>query len=116
MSSNITLTNAKHVVQSAFTKIDGWIAEMVEYRKSKCPECVQAGRCVKRLPGETKNVGCGCGVPAIMKVPERVDSRGRWPQIADEKAWEMFKLLPDYQEYLDKKIKRENNGPEQVRA
>jgi hypothetical protein len=106
MDSRVNLTNAKHIVQSALTKLEGWVAEMVQYRLYRCPECAKAGHCVKLLPGETPppgkdRVGCGCGVPAIMKVPQRVDSRGRWPQIADKEAWETFKIVsPDYQRYL----------------
>jgi hypothetical protein len=116
MESRVTLQNAKHIVQSAVTPLAGWIGEMVRYRLYKCPECAEAGHCVKVIPGEQlppgkTRIGCGCNVPAIMKVPQRKDSRGRWDQVANEEAWKLFKETKEYKEFL------ENDGrPKQVPA
>jgi hypothetical protein len=104
MSQGITLTNVKHVAQSFLTSLDGWIREMTEYRMDQCPECVAAGKCVKQLPGEEKPKGCGCSVPALMKVPHRKDSRGRWDQVLNEEAWKVFKAEdPRWKKYLEEK-------------
>lgn len=55
--------------------------EQILYRISKCPDCIEEGKCQK----------CGCSVPGKFFVAKSCNEGERFPDLMDDKQWEEFK-------------------------
>lgn len=59
------------------------IREQANMRANKCPECVQAGKCVE----------CGCKTPNMFFSPQKECSKKRWGKMLSKDDWEKMKEL-----------------------
>ena len=62
-----------------------YLKEQLEYRKSKCPDCLEAGACKY----------CGCSVPGKFYVKHSCNNGDRFPDLMDEEEWSNFKRSKD---------------------
>lgn len=65
-----------------------YVIEQLLFRRMRCPECVQYGKC--KGIGECK--GCNCDTWGKMLLPEETCFCQRWPKMMDEEKWKEFKL------------------------
>ena len=84
----INLTNVKAFVEGytkmGYDKIIGLpihIQEQIQYRESKCPDCLEAGECKV----------CGCSVPGKWFVTKSCNNGERFPDLMNKEEWEEFK-------------------------
>ena len=59
-----------------------YIKEQLAYRASKCQDCFALGRCIK----------CGCDLPGKHYVGKSCNNGERFPDLMDEKHWEVYKV------------------------
>lgn len=95
MSHEITPSNVKAFLEGnskmAFDVLVGlpdYLKEQIEYRKSKCPDCLEAGVCKE----------CGCKVPGKMYVTSSCNNGERFPDLMSESRWNEFKARMDEQQ------------------
>lgn len=95
MKHEITPSNVKAFIEGnskmaydALVGLPTYLKEQIEYRKSKCPDCLEAGVCKH----------CGCSVPGKMYVTTSCNDSERFPDLMDEKKWQEFKTRMDEQQ------------------
>ena len=64
------------------------IFEQVYYRMLRCPQCVEAGKCI----GTETCEGCNCHILEKMAVPSETCHCKRWGPIMEKEQWEQYKL------------------------
>lgn len=60
--------------------------EQLQYRMSKCPNCMTAGRC-----NGYETEGCGCPTPGKFIPPSAHCPENRWPKMKEPAEWEQYK-------------------------
>lgn len=93
--AKITLSNIKAFLQGYsrlyYDKLVGlpeYIQEQIEYRRSKCEDCVEEGHETEG-PGHCKE--CGCGLPGKWFVTRSCNGGKRFPDLMGEEKWKKFK-------------------------
>lgn len=87
--AEVNLTNIKAFISGMSRKhyndligLPEYMQEQVAYRKSKCPDCAEAGECKV----------CGCSVPGKWFVTKSCNNGERFPDLMSKKEWEEFKV------------------------
>lgn len=95
MKPKITPSNIKAFIEGnsrmTYDNVIGlppYLKEQIEYRKSKCPDCLEAGACKY----------CGCSVPGKMFVKHSCNDGDRFPDLMSEEKWTEFKTRMDEQQ------------------
>lgn len=103
--SEITISNIKAYIKYLWQKVFGVYipqkhllayAEMVVYRANRCPECVEAGKCL----------GCGCAMPEMaFDVKKSCGSKQapKWPAVDDPNLtqwWADFKKRENFDLFI----------------
>lgn len=95
MSKQINIQNIKNYLEgranqalsSLNMKPDSFM-EQIAYRKSKCVDCLEAGKCPY----------CGCQVPGRLYTETSCNKGERFPDIMTDEEWILFKQN-NYEEF-----------------
>ena len=100
--ADLTIKNIKNFIigntrllGSKVNVIDTSLIEQVAWRASKCPDCLEEGKCLH---------GCGCKVPGRWFVSEPCNPGIHTP-LLDDSAWALYKQKHNISFDKDGKLK-----------